>query len=155
MKKFVILVFTLVISLCSFGQKHYFTNNPAEIFEKVGVSDQYIFDGEYVVFNYDGDTIHYLTTQDATILINDVLGYYSIIFLNSDQLEVYEFEYKKVEWQGDILTLESKDIFGVKVAILAIWDYEGVTNLTLWWYNKSAKDTLLYYIILESNPTLW
>lgn len=156
MKKFAVLLFTLLISVCSYGQTHYFTTNPVDVFGRYGLIERYIFSGEYIVYHYNDDgSLSFLTTQEATILINDELGYYSIIFNNSKQLEVYEFEYKKAEWDDDILFLESKDVFGVKIAILAIWDDEYFTNLTLFWYDKNAKDTLLYYITLETNPILW
>lgn len=155
MKKLLLLIVFTVLSFCGFSQKHYYSTDDSLIYNVYGVQEQYIFPAEYNVYylNESQDTFKLLTTQYASILVNDEFGYFQLIFFyDFDVIEVYEWEYKKIDWKDDKMQLVSKDLFGVELAVLSLWDDEEYSYVALLTSDKKTKDKLLYLTKIYNMP---
>ena len=156
MKRLIISLIFIMISGAVYSQRHFFTQDYDKAYG-YGTNFDYIFEGEYDVYykENDTDTSRYISKQLATIIINDTFGYYSLIFNHDSTYEVYEFEYKRIDWVDNIMCMTSKDFIGTKIAVLGIDERDDYTYLYLVWTDKSLYDKMLYYIKTPTRRRLY
>lgn len=156
MKKIFLIILLIIVSLSGFSQKHYYSTDDSLIMNRLGIKEQYIFPADYAVYylNENQDTFNLIAVQWASIIINDEYGYYQLLFFHDfGVVEVYEWEYKRIEWRNDgqVMALVSKDVFGVEVAVLSLWEDEEWSHIALLTSDKKLRDKLLYYTKIKNH----
>ena len=153
MKRLFLLFLFCIIPFLGFSQDIYVTDNIDEVLYRDGISLDFVFSGiSKVFYKEQKDSMwHYLTERHTIILINDTLGYWSVILDNESSYDytVYEYTYREVTWDDEMrMCFAASNFWGIKNGILCI-DNNSERNYVITILREHTMDKEWFMYILE------